>query len=151
MNPSPRAASRVLYVAEPSGAWTRHPPAVVDCSVIAALLWAEPAAGEARSRIHRRTLHAPALLGYELANVARNKCRSGVPAPVARAGLELFAQMDIDLHDVDAALMFDLAQQLNLTPYDAAYLALAIEHRAPLLTFDQKLAETAQRVLGAAE
>lgn len=151
MNPTPRPERRVLYVAEPSGAWAQHPPAVVDCSVIAALLWAEPAAEEARSRVRRRSLHAPALLGFELANVARSKCRSGVPAPVARAGLEAFADHRIELHDVDPLQMFDLAQRLALTSYDAAYLRLALELGAPLLTFDQRLAAAAQRVLGAAE
>lgn len=147
----PRAAPRVLYVAEPSGAWVQHPPAVVDCSVIAALLWAEPAADEAQARVRGRSLHAPALLGYELANVARNKCRSGVPEPAARAGLEAYADQQIELHDTDPGLMFDIAQRMSVTSYDAAYLALALELQAPLLTFDHKLADAAMRLLGAAE
>jgi predicted nucleic acid-binding protein len=37
----------------------------------------------------------------------------------------------------------------GLTAYDAAYLQLALELRAPLATFDKKLGQTAQKVFGA--
>ncbi|MDP3084537.1 MAG: type II toxin-antitoxin system VapC family toxin [Rubrivivax sp.] len=148
MSRSPRPATRVLYVAEPAAAWAQLPPAVVDCSVIAAVLWAEEAAAEARLQLAGRSLHAPALLGCELANVARNKCRSGVPEAAARAGLEAFAEQRIVLHDADPATLFDLAQRHALTAYDAVYLALALELNAPLITFDQRLADAAARALG---
>lgn len=139
---------RTLYVAEPVALWTQAPPAVVvDCSVLAAILWAEPAAADAQAQLGGRSLHAPSLLCCELANVARNKCRSGVPADVARAGLEAFAEQRIVLHEAQATTLFDLAQRHALTAYDAAYLALALKLRAPLITFDQKLADAA-RALG---
>jgi predicted nucleic acid-binding protein len=121
---------------------------VVDCSVIAAILWAEEAGSQAQARLAGHALHAPALLGIELANVARNKCRSGVPAAIARAGLEAFAEQQIVLYQADPIDLFDIAQRHALTSYDAAYLALAIELRAPLITFDQKLADAAKRALG---
>jgi predicted nucleic acid-binding protein len=117
---------------------------------MSAILWAEPAADAARERIRARSLHAPALLAYELANVARIKCRSGVPEAVAREGLAAFPEQRVALHDDDAAELFALAHRLGLTAYDAAYLRLAVTLRAPLLTFDQKLAKAA-RVLGAPE
>lgn len=148
--PPQGAAQRVLYLAEPAGAYTVHPPAVIDCSLVSAMLWAEPAADAARERTRGRSLHAPTLLAYELANVARNKCRSGVPEAAARDGLAAFAEHRIALHDEPPAELFDLAQRLGLTAYDAAYLSLAIHLRAPLLTFDQKLAAAA-RALGGAE
>ncbi len=147
---APRAATpRVLYLAEPAGAYTVHPPAVIDCSLMSAMLWAEPAADAARERTRGRSLHAPALLAYELANVARNKCRSGVPEAVAREGLAAFAEHRIALHDEPPAELFDLAQRLGLTAYDAAYLSLAMQLRAPLLTFDHKLASAAHALGGA--
>lgn len=149
--PRVAASPRVLFVAEPSAAWVVRPPAVVDCSVLAAVLWAEPAADEAFAQLRGRSLHGPALIEYELANVARSKCRSGVPEAVAAAGLEAFAEQRIELHDVDALAMFALAQAEGLTAYDAAYLALALELKAPLITFDRKLAEAATRVLGRAD
>jgi predicted nucleic acid-binding protein len=147
----PRASPRVLFVAEPALAWIARPPAVVDCSVLAAVLWAEPAADEAFAQLRGRNLHAPTLIEYELANVARSKCRSGVPEAAARAGLEASAEQRLELHDVDPLAMLALAQSESVTAYDAAYLALALELKAPLITFDRKLAEAAQRVLDAAD
>jgi predicted nucleic acid-binding protein len=144
-------AARVLYVAEPPPAWADRPPVVVDCSVLSAVLWAEPAAGEAQARLVGHSLHAPGLLRYELANVARNKQRSGVPADVARAGLVAFAEQQVVFRDIEVSRLFDTAQRLSLTAYDAAYLCLSAELRAPLITFDQRLAEAARRHLGARE
>ncbi len=149
--PQVAASPRVLYVAEPAGAWTLQPPAVVDCSVVAALLWSEPAADEARTRMRERSLNAPSLLPYELANVARSKCRAGVPQDAAREGLAAFDERRITLHELEPALVFDVAARQGLTAYDAAYLALAVALKAPLITFDRKLAGAAARELGGLE
>lgn len=138
----------MLYAAEPAGPYVRHPPAVVDCSVVAALLWAEPAAAEARAFMSARSLHAPSLLPYELANVARSKARSGVPEAVAHEGLAAFDQQRITLHDIEPAHLLAAATRHGLTAYDAAYLVLAAALQAPLLTFDKRLAEAAARELG---
>jgi len=144
-------STRALFVAEPPAAWNLRPPVVVDCSVLAALLWAEPAGSDAAALLAGKALHAPALLPYELSNVARSKCRSGVPAEVARAGLQSLADQRVVLHDTPALDSFDVAQKLGLSAYDAAYLWLAAELKAPLVTFDQRLAEAAQRHLDGLE
>lgn len=144
-------AERALYVAEPAPAWAERPPVVVDCSVLSAVLWAEPAAAQALARLSGRRLHAPSLLRYELANVARNKARSGVPPEVARAGLDAFGEQKVVLRDIEPARLFDIAQRLSLTAYDAAYLCLAAELHAQLITFDQRLAEAARRLFGTAD
>ncbi len=143
--------SRVIYVAEPARAWVDRPPAVVDCSVLSAVLWAEPAATAVQARLLNRSLFAPGLLRYELANVAHNKARAGVPDDVARAGLHAFAEQKVVLRDVRPDRLFDIAQRCSLTTYDAAYLCLAEELQAPLITLDRRLAEAAQRHLGARE
>ena len=145
------ASARPLFVAEPPALWNQRPAVVADCSVLAALLWAEPAAGEAAALLAGRAVHAPELLLYELANVARSKCRSGVPAAIARAGLQALAEQRVVLHDAELLPTFDVAQSLELSAYDAAYLCLAAELKARLLTFDQRLAEAAQRHLGSLE
>ena len=141
-------APRELYVAEPASPWGLHPPVVVDCSVVAALLWAEPAAADARARLSVRSLHAPGLLPYELANVARNKVRAGVPPAIAREGLTAFDDSRITLHEPEPALVFDTATRHGLSAYDAAYLVLAAALQAPLITFDRRLAAAAARELG---
>lgn len=141
-------APRVLYVAEPPAAWLERPPVVVDCSVVAALLFDEPDGDEAATRLLDRVVHAPGLLPYEIANVARSKARAGAdPAWIAEALAE-FAELRIALHGADPAAMAALADRYDLTAYDAAYLHLAESLGAPLATFDRKLAQAAGRHLG---
>ncbi|MFO1331602.1 MAG: Arc family DNA-binding protein [Rubrivivax sp.] len=84
------ASARLLFVAEPPALWNQRPAVVAD-QRSAALLWAEPAAGEAAALLAGRAVHAPELLLYELLNVARSS-RSGVPAAIARAGLQALAE-----------------------------------------------------------
>ena len=147
MNPQPSA---YVHVAAPGAYWLSRGPVVVDCSVMAAVLWAEPAAPQAVSLISGKSLHAPQLLAYELANVARNKSRSGVPQDDALAGLAAFAEQIVVLHrgaSQDPRALWALAERYQLSAYDAAYLLLATVLQAPLLTFDKKLSDAARRHL----
>ena len=66
---------RTLFVAEPPLSSSRRPRLVIDANVLAAVLFAEPNRDEAEAQMRGRTLCAPALLDYELANVALNKVR----------------------------------------------------------------------------
>ena len=140
--------TRTLYVAEPRALWLARPPVVVDCSVLAALLFAEPQADDAAALLQRRALHAPSLLPYELASVALKKLRAGASPVEIDTALTDFAEQRIELHPVPPAAVTALAAQHGLSAYDAAYLWLAAELRAPLLTFDQRLARAAQQQLG---
>jgi predicted nucleic acid-binding protein len=143
--------ARPLYVAEPAPRYDQRPPAVVDASLVCALLFAEPEQVVAAERLSICRPVAPALLPYELANVAVNKLRRGGTEAAVRAGLADFDGMGIELRAVEAPVAFDLAARYTLTAYDAAYLALAVALQAPLLTFDKKLADAARHALGAKE
>ena len=61
----------------------------------------------------------------------------------AQAGLVEAAGMDITLHRIDVVAVADLAIRYQLSAYDAAYLWLAAELKAPLATFDAQLATAA--------
>ena len=140
--------TRTLYVAEPRALWLARPPVVADCSVLAALLFAEPQAEDAAALLQQRAVHAPTLLPYELASVARKKQRAGATPVEIDTALTDFAEQRIELHPVPLADVIALAAQYGLSAYDAAYLWLAVELRAPLLTFDHRLARAAQQQLG---
>ena len=143
---------RPLFVAEPPAVWHLRQPVVVDCSLLAALLWGEAEAQPAAEALLGKALHAPQLLAYELANVARNKARSGADADASMACLQAFAELRVVLHPQAADSVQELAalaQRYALTAYDAAYLMLAGQLQAPLLSFDQRLAEAAARHLSA--
>lgn len=142
---------RELHVAEPPARYEVPAPAVVDASLIAAVLFAEPEQHAAARRMMRVRPVAPGLLVYELANVAANKLRRGEAEAVVRHSLAAVDTLGIELHAVAAALAFEVAARYGLTAYDAAYLALAAQLRCPLLTFDTRLAAAARRHLSAGD
>jgi predicted nucleic acid-binding protein len=137
----------VLYVAEPPRPWAALRPTVVDCSVIAALIFDEPTAQAAAALLTGKALHAPALLPYEMANVACRKLRAGASVPEIERALADFSQQTVELHPGEPISTAQLAQRYSLSAYDAAYLVLAAALRAPLATFDRQLGEAAQRHL----
>jgi predicted nucleic acid-binding protein len=142
------APAPAFYVAEPPAAFNVRPPIVVDCSALSAVLFDEPARDEALARLVGRSLHAPNLLDHEIVSVALKKGRKDGPAEACAQALRDYAASDIDLHPVDLVAQYELAARYGLSAYDAAYLWLAAELRAPLATFDRRLAEAAQVHLG---
>ena len=141
--------TQTLYIAEPPAAYQSRPAIVVDCSVLAAVLFEEPSRDEAVHRLSGRSLHAPTLIDHEIASVALKKHQQGWPAESIALALGDFAEQAIELHRCDVAAQCELAHRYALSAYDAAYLWLAAEMKAPLATFDRKLGEAAQRHLGA--
>ncbi len=132
-----------LFVAEPPSHYLVRPPLVLDCSTLAGLIFEEDWQAQALQRIEGCSLKAPHLLQVEIASVALKKHRRG-GADIALSGLTMFASMDIELFEVDAMDVFELAKRYQLSAYDAAYLWLAAELTCPLATFDEKLATAAQ-------
>ncbi|KAA9132079.1 type II toxin-antitoxin system VapC family toxin [Marinihelvus fidelis] len=135
-----------LFIAEPAGSYTRYPPLVVDCSVLAAVLFDEPERETALVAMAGKELFAPDLLDHEIVSVALKKSKAGLEKAAKRA-LQDLSDLRLTRCAVDSAAQYALAQHLNLTAYDAAYLALAINLRAPLATFDQQLGNVARAAL----
>ena len=142
MSVAPSAATRALFVAEPPLQYLSRPPLVLDCSALAGIVFREAWLDQAQQRIEGRSLHAPNLLQAEITNVAVKKQRRGEAH--AADGLAQAAAMEIDLHRVDVEAVAALALRYQLSAYDAAYLWLAAELKAPLATFDEKLASAAK-------
>ena len=138
-----RVSNQVLYVAEPPAQYLARPPVVVDCSALVGLLFHEQWEALAAGKLHGRTLHAPFLLQIEIASVALKKQRKGFSDIVTDA-LAQYADLDINLYRVEPQDALALALRYNLSAYDAAYLWLAAELKAPLATFDEKLGRAAQ-------
>jgi|BarGraIncu00222A_1022003.scaffolds.fasta_scaffold00021_40 predicted nucleic acid-binding protein len=146
-----RAKGTALYVAEPPASYLVRPPTVVDCSVLVALLFDEPWRDAAAQLVDGRALHAPWLLDHEIASVAEKKRRAGVDNDVTAAAVAAYMQFDITMHRTAPDAVLSLAATYMLSAYDAAYLALASQLRAPLVTFDHKLGKAAVRHLGSLE
>ncbi|MDM0077628.1 type II toxin-antitoxin system VapC family toxin [Variovorax sp. J2P1-59] len=143
------AAPNPLFVAEPPASYRMRPPLVVDCSALSAILFDEPARDEALARLAGFSLHAPNLLDHEIVSVALKKRQQDWPSDSVALALADYVEYDLELHPVDPGAQYQLAARYALSACDAAYLWLAAELKAPLATFDQKLATAAQAHLGA--
>ena len=134
-----------LRVAEPRAAYSQRPPLVADASVLAAAVFKEQGRVETRALLHGRSLHAPYLLDFEMANVSLKKLtRDRVGRETVAAALRAYGRLAIERHGVDAEALLSIAERYQLTAYDAAYLCVAERLGAPLATLDGKLAEAAR-------
>ena len=136
-----------LYVAEPPAIYLARPPIVVDASAICAVLFDEPERAEAVASLCGKTPYAPCLLDHEIASVALKKRRRGWPTESLDLALADYSEWKIELRPCDFMGQYELAVRYGLTSYDAAYLWLAAELRAPLATFDAQLAKAAREHL----
>jgi predicted nucleic acid-binding protein len=132
-----------LFLAEPPPHYLVRPPLVLDCSTLAGLIFEEDWQAQALQKIEGRSLKAPYLLEVEITSVALKKHRRG-GLDIASSGLARYVDMDIELFEVSAVDVFELAKRYQLSAYDASYLWLAAELTCPLATFDEKLAIAAQ-------
>lgn len=116
---------------------------VLDAS--AAVEWplGRPAAPAVAQRVSgdEVTVHAPALLGIEVAGALRGLVRGGHATPeMAGAALADLISADIALYDPTPLLPRVWSWRDNLTPYDAVYVALAEVLGATLVTLDARIA-----------
>jgi predicted nucleic acid-binding protein len=116
---------------------------VVDASVVAVALGDDGPDGERvrdRLRVERR-LAAPELLDLEVVSVLRGRQRSG-QIPQRRAEQALADLIRLPLERAAHRPLLPRCWELrdNLTPYDAAYVALAEILDTALLTADARLA-----------
>ncbi|MGO9178401.1 MAG: type II toxin-antitoxin system VapC family toxin [Candidatus Limnocylindrales bacterium] len=126
---------------------------VVDASVTLAWCFGDEAS-ELADRVLDRLEHdeavAPAIWPLEVANALRTAERRGRLdlADLARVR-ELLGALPVQVEAVplEAALgeVTELARQLDLTAYDAAYLALAARRGLALATVDDRLTRTSAR------
>jgi predicted nucleic acid-binding protein len=124
-------------------------PFVLDASV--AINWAlpdedHPLADLAMTRLKVEPAITPSIWWYELRNVLALCERKGrIGADDSMRFLEGLAFLPIlSRGDPKDQTVMRLARRHRLTVYDAAYLALAVEERAPLATLDRALEAAAR-------
>jgi predicted nucleic acid-binding protein len=125
----------------------RKPCLVVDACVV--LKWQLDDEGDTAAALAIRhdyltdeivELSAPSLLVYELANGVHSATRRMRLKPeVAREALANLLACEIRLETPEPERMLQLAQEYQITPYDAAYVQAAERLGAPLWTADRAL------------
>jgi predicted nucleic acid-binding protein len=116
---------------------------VLDASAVVELLLATARGAAVRARIAEpeESLHAPHLLDVEVAQVLRRYHLAGdLGAGRAREALADLADLPVSRYPHDVLLPRVWELRRSVTAYDAVYVALAEALRAPLLTFDRRLA-----------
>lgn len=90
--------------------------------------------------LETQSLHSPALLDFEVASVLRGHVLGGklTPKRMAEAASD-FAAFEIERYEMTADLDAILELRDNFTVDDAAYVVLAQQLQAPLVTRDAKL------------
>jgi predicted nucleic acid-binding protein len=116
---------------------------VLDASAAIDWLLQTPAGLRIEQRIYARqdTLHTVHLLDVEFGQVLRRLVRQGTLTPRrAVEAIEDMAALRIARYPPVLLLQRIWRLRQNLTAYDAAYVALAEELQAPLITRDRRIA-----------
>ena len=115
---------------------------VLDSSAVVEWLLGLPLADEVADRIlEADSLHVPALLDVEVAQVIRRYATSGeITAQTGELALKALAELDAVRYTHELLLPVIWKLRGNLTAYDAAFAALAATLNAPLVTLDTRLA-----------
>jgi predicted nucleic acid-binding protein len=124
---------------------------VLDASAAIDWLLRTPAGQRIEQRIYARqdTLHTVHLLDVEFLHVLRRLVREGsLPPARAEQALEDLLALRITRHAPALLVRRIWRLRQNLTAYDAAYVALAEELRAPLITRDRRIAAASGHTAG---
>ena len=116
---------------------------MVDASVVVTAISVAGGDGErSRSRlIEGAHLHAPELLDLEVLSVLRRRASSGdIDEAGTGVALEALGELPLTRYPHLPLLPRVWTLRTNLSPYDAAYVALAEELGCPLVTGDRRIA-----------
>ncbi len=118
---------------------------VVDTSALIAVIVNEPERNKIIEVTKGNTLIGPGSIPWEIGNAfsAMFK-RNRLDLKEAIRGLEIFKSIPIRYIDPDFANAVSISKQSDMYAYDAYFLDCALRQKAPILTLDSRLKETAQ-------
>jgi len=122
--------------------------AVIDASAAVRLLL--QGSKKVAEAIRKTQTSAPSLITIEVANALATAARTGRIEPdVAERALALMLELPVELVPIEslAAPALTAAVAIGISAYDAAYLVLAAQRDAVLVTADRRLSLLAERAL----
>ncbi len=118
---------------------------VVDTSVLIAVIANEPGKPALVAQTQGADLFAPLSIYWEIGNAFSAMLkRQRITVEQAKAALEVYEQIRLNLMEVDLVQAVELASQLNIYAYDAYIIACAINQNCPLLSLDAGLVRAAK-------
>jgi predicted nucleic acid-binding protein len=123
------------------------PVKVVDASALGAIAFGEPEGEAVAAMLSDSLLVAPLLLWFELSNICLKKIGKQ-PDQKDRLlkAFQLAQRLPIEMTAVDYIQVINLADEKNLTTYDANYLWIAQKLGGDLVTLDLKLRKAAKKL-----
>ena len=125
------------------------PKAVLDASILIQTLVREKYTDTALKLVSMlKTIHVPSLILYETGNalviLTRKNLITKEDAVMKFKTVSSIPTLNIKTPPLSRAI--DIAIELEITLYDASYLALALEADAPLVTADKELYEKGKKM-----
>lgn len=118
---------------------------VIDTSALISVIVGEPERNRIIEVTTGNALIGPGSIPWEIGNAFSAMFKQKkLTFEEAKKGLSIFEKIPIRYIDPDYVMSLRLSKQANIYAYDAYFLDCAIRHKAPLLTLDRKLIESAQ-------
>ena len=120
---------------------------VIDTSALIAVIADEPERDKVIELTTGNTLIGPGSIPWEIGNAfsAMFK-RNRLDFEEAKRGLEIFKSIPLRYIEPDFVHAVSISKQTKMYAYDAYFLDCALRQKAPLLTLDSRLKETAQNL-----
>ena len=120
---------------------------VVDASILIAVVTNEPEKAKLVQLTQNADLIAPPSIHWEIGNAfsAMFK-RNRVALSEAVRAIEAYQKIPVRFVDVEIEESLKLASKLNIYAYDAYLIRCATKYKAPLLTLDQSLINSAKSI-----
>ena len=118
---------------------------VIDTSALIAVIVDEPERDKVIELTTGNTLIGPGSIPWEIGNAfsAMFK-RDRLGLEEAKRGLEIFKSIPLRYIEPDFVNAVSISKQTKMYAYDAYFLDCALKQKAPLLTLDSRLKETAR-------
>lgn len=120
---------------------------VIDTSALISVIVGEPERDRIIELTKGNTLIGPGAIPWEIGNAFSAMFKQKrLTITEAEKGISIFEAIPIRYVAPDFGNVLVLSKQENIYAYDTYFLDCAIRHKAPLLTLDQKLMTSAQRL-----
>ena len=120
---------------------------VVDTSVIIAVIANEPTKPTLIRLTKGADLIAPRSVHWEIGNAFSAMFKRGrITVAQALQAVKVYRTIPIRLVDVELEQSLRIADTLGIYAYDACLIRCALKYKSPLLSLDQRLANSAKRM-----